>query len=118
MRYLFHSFPKFLILFFTSCVPTFPLLAQTPKIDSLNRQLDLVQADTTKVQLLNELAYEFWSKAPDKTLTFAEQALELSKKIKYVNGEARSSQMMGVYYWQKSDYPECPFLVQQRAEII
>jgi tetratricopeptide (TPR) repeat protein len=79
-------------------------LAQAPKIDSLNRLLTLTEADTAKVQLINDLAYEYWSKEPEKTLDYAKQALALSKKINYVSGEARSYQLMGVYYWQKSDY--------------
>ncbi|MDO1448378.1 tetratricopeptide repeat protein [Rhodocytophaga aerolata] len=104
MHYSLCTPSKFLRIFFLLFTLTTSVFAQSTKTDSLSRLLELSQADTSRVQLLNDLAYEYWSKEPQKTLTYAQQALALSKKISYASGEARSYQMMGVHYWQKSDY--------------
>jgi tetratricopeptide (TPR) repeat protein len=88
------------ILFSTS------LFAQSSKIDSLQKLLNNTTADTTRVNLMVDIGVEYWAVDPQKTITYAEKALELAKKIKYPRGEAKSYQGIGIYYWQKNDYPK------------
>jgi tetratricopeptide (TPR) repeat protein len=83
-----------------------PLLALSQKTDSLETRLRNTGPDTVKVNLLIDLAMEYWSKQPEKTLTYSQEALALARKLDYKRGEARSFQGVGVYYWQKNDYPK------------
>jgi hypothetical protein len=50
-----------------------PLLVLSQKTDSLETRLRNTGPDTTKVNLLIDLAMEYWSKQPEKTLTVLEQ---------------------------------------------
>jgi tetratricopeptide (TPR) repeat protein/DNA-binding CsgD family transcriptional regulator len=80
------------------------LSAQSGKTDSLEALLPLAQPDTSRVKLLNELAMEYWSTDPEKMLSYARQSMELSKKLRYTSGEARSTLLFGIYNWQKSEH--------------
>ncbi|MCF0065179.1 tetratricopeptide repeat protein [Dyadobacter chenwenxiniae] len=83
---------------------TTSLFAQTSKIDSLVNVLSQTKADTAKVNLMVDIATEYWASEPDKTLSYTQKALDLAKKIGYLRGEAKSYQGFGIYYWQKNDY--------------
>lgn len=85
---------------------TFPVFSQSPKIDSLKLLLARETSDTSRINLLFEIAVESWSTAPEKTLANAEMVLSMSKKIGYSKGEAEGEYALGVYYWQKNNYPE------------
>ena len=63
------------------------LPAQENKNDSLRRLLIVETADTAKVKLLNQIAGNFAESRPDSNLFYASQALELSRKINYSQGE-------------------------------
>lgn len=80
------------------------LYAQTQRADSLQDVLQKSRADTNKVGILVDLAMDLWSSDPEKTMHYAKKAMELSKQLRYLRGEARSYQVIGVYYWQKNDY--------------
>ncbi|MES2730567.1 MAG: tetratricopeptide repeat protein [Bacteroidota bacterium] len=80
------------------------ILAQSAKIDSLERLLSQSKPDTARIALLTELGTKYWSSQPKKTLEYAQKALALSKQLKYASGEARSYQVFGIYYWQKNEY--------------
>jgi len=80
-------------------------LSQNKELDSLlgllqNRQSE----DTVKVNLLNNIAINFFYTEIDKTLIYAERANTLSDKINFVKGNSQSQRIMGVYYWAKSEY--------------
>ncbi|MCF0055411.1 tetratricopeptide repeat protein [Dyadobacter sp. CY356] len=80
------------------------LYGQSPKADSLQNLLQKTKDDTNKVGILVDLAMEYWSSEPEKTLEYAKNAMGLSGKLTYFRGQARSYQVFGVYYWQKNDY--------------
>ena len=63
------------------------LQAQQNKIDSLRGLLIAAKTDTAKVNLLNQIAGNFVESRPDSNLFYANQALELSRKINYNKGE-------------------------------
>jgi tetratricopeptide (TPR) repeat protein len=84
---------------------TFPVFAQLSRVDSLENALSKETSDSTKANLSFEIAMELWSSAPEKTLAYAQKALALSKAAKYPKGEAKGEYALGVYYWQKNDYP-------------
>lgn len=85
---------------------TFPAFSQSPKIDSLENLLSSETSDTSRINLLFEIAVESWSTAPEKTLANAEKVLSISRKTGYPKGEAQGEYALGVYYWQKNDYPQ------------
>lgn len=87
-------------LFFTIT----PIFAQSQKADSLQKLIQQTTVDTTKVNLMVDVASESWASDPEKTLIFSKKAMELAKKIHYKRGEAKSYQGFGIYYWQKNDY--------------
>ncbi|WAC14214.1 tetratricopeptide repeat protein [Dyadobacter pollutisoli] len=94
--------PYVYLLLFCSFVPHF---VHSQRIDSLETQLKKSPVDTGKVNLLIDLAMEYWSSAPEKTIAYSNEALALSEKLDYTRGMARSYQSMGVYHWQKNNYP-------------
>jgi hypothetical protein len=65
------------------------VFAQRQVTDSLEQKLREVDG-TAKVDVLNRLTYEFITHDNDKVIEYNKQALELSKKINYLNGEAKA----------------------------
>lgn len=61
--------------------------AQQNTVDSLRQLLATTKEDTIKVNLLNQLSWNFIETKPDSNLFYGNQALELSRKIHYTEGE-------------------------------
>src|SRR5678816_410222 len=61
--------------------------AQQNKFDSLRQLLATTKKDTVKVNLLNQISWNFIETKPDSNLFYGNQALELSRKIHYTEGE-------------------------------
>jgi serine phosphatase RsbU (regulator of sigma subunit) len=77
----------------------------TNKIDSLRKVLiskDL--ADTSRANVLNEIADLFEEKASDSCLHYARQALKLSQRIKFFKGSGQAYNTIGSYYNGKGEY--------------
>ena len=76
-----------------------------PVIDSL---LNLLQqhttADTTRVNLLNELGVEYWIVAPSESEYYGQQALALADSLSYVSGIAYAYDVIGVAHWTQGKY--------------
>ncbi len=71
--------------------------------DSLN-QLIGNASDTTKVDLLQKISWSYRNARPDSTILYAQQALDLSKKIQFANGQIKSLNFIGVAYRNKGNY--------------
>ncbi len=92
-----------ILLFFISIFIGYSSNAQTVKVDSLENLLRIHQVDdSVKVNLLNKIAYNFYNKDVAKMRSYATQALELSDKIKFLNGKFESNRLIGMSY-NKSD---------------
>ncbi len=77
-----------------------PLLASTQKIDSLLLELNSYhKEDPIKVDLLNTIGFEYWIVDANESIRFGKDALKLSKKLVYPNGEAKANRIIGVGYW-------------------
>lgn len=74
------------------------------RLDSLLKELEKIQADSIKVNLLNDIAFEYNTTNPNLGITFAQKGLKLAEKIKYLFGVAKCYNSIGVCYWAKSDY--------------
>lgn len=88
------------MFYFISSITFAQKNAQT---DSLMNLLSKDIPDTTRVNVLNDLAKKFLD-LPDSSYSFASIALELGKKIDYKKGLARTYSRMGEIYNAKGNY--------------
>ena len=91
--------------------------AQLPIIDTLKHKLSLAKHDTTRVLLMAELAEEYSSIKPDSGLMYAEQALKLTKGIKYLMGEAMALNGIAGSYRERGDLPRAMNAILQAKRI-
>lgn len=92
-------------------------IGQTELIDSLQTILLKAKEDTTKINILNAIAWEFKSKDPDVSIYYARQSLKISQKIKYEIGEAESYLLIGTAY-SNSGKTDDAILILVRAKRI
>lgn len=78
--------------------------AQQSKRDSLEKLLKRTGADTNRVIILNKAVGLYFSNNPQKTKQYAEQALQLARKLGYQRGIGRSYLSLGVYQWSLGHY--------------
>jgi two-component sensor histidine kinase/tetratricopeptide (TPR) repeat protein len=60
--------------------------------------------DTNKVKLLNHLANSYYQTSKDSIHYYAEQAVQLAKKLSYRRGEAMGEANQAYYYRMQGDY--------------
>ncbi|MEP6684479.1 MAG: tetratricopeptide repeat protein [Parafilimonas sp.] len=78
--------------------------AQRNELDSLLNVLkNYHKNDTVKINLLNDIAYSYYTTDPDKGLAMAKEAATLSKKLNYPLKLATSYSRQGVNYAAKGD---------------
>ena len=71
--------------------------AQNKIADSLLKILPAAKTDTQRVKIYNNLSTRFTNSHTDKGLAYANQALALSQRIKYLKGE-------GDAYYNRVDF--------------
>ena len=72
-------------------------VAQNRKaIDSLRRELSMPMQDTSRVISMQNLGGYYWTYKPDSALSFAQDALELARKIKFAKGESNALSSLGL----------------------
>ena len=76
------------ICFFLSLSFSISLFGQQSAIDSLEKALVTIREDTARINLLNQLAKQHNSMSDEKAMAYAQQAMDLSKKINYEKGIA------------------------------
>lgn len=76
------------------------------RIDSLLAQLPKAKQDSNKVKLLDDLSYTYSNIAPDEGIKYGQQALSITEKLKWRNGTVESDRVIGINYFNKSDYAE------------
>lgn len=81
-------------------------------VDSLEKVLEgRPTLDSHRVDMLNKLGFEYWIIDPAQSEKYGEQALELSKVLKYPEGEAFAHRIIGVAHWARGNYdPALEFL--------
>lgn len=73
-------------------------------VDSLERVLVTKNDDTTKVNLINRLAWEYAFKQAEKGIYYGQQGVQLSQRLDYKRGTALCSQSIAMSYWLLGDY--------------
>ena len=79
--------------------------AQSTKIDSLKRMIDVAKIDTIKVNLYNKLADQYKEINPDSTYFYANKAFLKSQKIQFNFGIANAEINKGNTNIIKGNYP-------------
>lgn len=90
------------ILCFLGASPGF---AQTKLTDSLEQRLDVLKGEQ-RVDVLNQLTYEFISVDNAKAILYNDQAIDLSRRLNYTKGEAVARTYRGVYASLSGQFPE------------
>ena len=97
---------KFLLLLLLIFIFQFGDFSQSNhKIDSLSKVVKMAKGDTLEVNALYEMAWKLSENNPDTSIILDKQALQLSEKIEWLNGEAKSTNDLGWYCYLKGDYP-------------
>lgn len=82
------------VLFFL--LPSGELFASVT--DSLKNLLASAGEDTNKVNILNDLCWEYWSTEPHKTIRYAKQSLKLAHSLNYTKGIANAHAYLSAAY--------------------
>lgn len=107
---------KIFVIIFFQLLPA-ALLAQSQKSDSLLVLLSKEGSDTAKVNLMCELAKIINGYDPGTALIYAQNALNLSKEIKYNNGQSRSLGEMAYIFTITGNYPKALELNLQKLKL-
>lgn len=103
--------------FATICLLLFcvPAVAQQ-NVDSLKALLERAQ-DTTRVRLLNQLAFALRGKDPESSHQYAQQSLDYARQIKFKEGEALALHRLAIAYGFKSDFDQALELLDQSNQM-
>ncbi len=81
------------------------MIAQQQRIDSLSVVIKQhIADDSVKVDLLNDIAYEYHLIIPDSTISLAQKAFQLATKIKYKKGIADALKVWSISAYIRSEY--------------
>jgi len=81
--------------------------SQNEKIDSLKNELKIhKEKDTTRVNLLNALAFSYFSKDMPKTLEYLEEADAIAEVIHFKMGQGRSIYIRGITEAIQANYDQ------------
>ncbi len=83
-----------------------PLLTKAQlDIDSLKYILDNYNSvDTIRVDLLNQIGFEYWIVDPVQSDDYGEKAVALATELNYKTGEAFGHRVIGVGNWARGNY--------------
>ena len=107
---------KLIVLIFL-VLPVHPL-AQNAKVDSLYKVLSKEKIDTNKVNQMVDIGFGLRGNDPAKALLITQEALSLSKKIKYANGQARALGTMAIIFTRLGNYPRALEFSLQRLKLV
>ncbi len=95
---LFSGLSRLLFLLFFMSTGTHSSVAQNQKIDSLRSLLSSQAPDTSMVNTLISLAFEFRFINSDTTIEYGNKGLKLSDSLKFEKGKAQALRNIGVGY--------------------
>ncbi|HEX9601400.1 MAG TPA: tetratricopeptide repeat protein [Mariniflexile sp.] len=96
-----------MVFFYQSVIAKNKKLIENPKN---NVNLFLLKDNTSdfneKVDILNNIGFEYLISFPTKSIETCKKAIELTYKKKYESGFAKANYILGVAYWMQGDYNE------------
>jgi tetratricopeptide (TPR) repeat protein len=107
---------KHLLVLITGMFLPFYMCAQS-EADSLKIELAREKIDTNKVKLLRLLAQAYQVRKPDTSIFLATEALMLSRKHKYIDGESRSLGVMANAFNRIGNYPKALQLYIEKLKL-
>jgi len=107
---------KIIISFFFIAIST-GIFAQRSKVDSMSRLLTREKIDSNRVILLWNMAVSSYAYDPDTALILAQDAINLAKEIKYVEGESRATGVMANSFLKIGNYPKALEFYLQKLKI-
>lgn len=90
-------------ILFLLCLHT-TVFGQQKEVDSLKHLLLNTNQDTLRVSRLLNLSYAINNISSDSALVYVDEALQLSKDLKWTKGIALSYRQKGLVFYYKSDY--------------
>ncbi|MGK7390504.1 MAG: adenylate/guanylate cyclase domain-containing protein [Candidatus Cyclobacteriaceae bacterium M2_1C_046] len=91
-------------LFLIICISIFShVQGQDNTIDSLKVELQKIERDTQKVNLLNEISLLLWGSDPELSRKYATEAREIAEEINYKKGLAYAYKHIGLTYYAQSN---------------
>ena len=106
-----------LFVFIFLFLPTY-LLGQNIELDSLYRVLAKEKIDTNRVNQMVDIAFELRGSDPEKALALCNDAISLSKKIKYANGYSRGLGAIATIFNKLGNYPRALEFTLQRLKLV
>ena len=95
-----------LFLFVLLLSPGILLHAQDSRIDSLKAILSNVGEDASRVNTLNDIAYELRRSAPDEAIRYGSEAKNLAEQLNYAEGVAQANKNIGLGFYMQSEFTE------------
>ncbi len=91
----------YLLFFYTLfSISTF---GQEANLDTLLKSLKVQESDTSKVRILNDLAWEYRKIKPEKAIAFANEAKKLSDSLNYIEGSLTSLNRLAVVFLYRKE---------------
>ncbi|MBE9467331.1 MAG: tetratricopeptide repeat protein [Bacteroidetes bacterium] len=106
---------NFTLILFICIISTYKIFANTT-IDSLKNKLKTTE-NKEKIKILNDLSFKYCFINEDSTLKYSKEAIQLSDKICYSLGKARSLKNIGILYYFKSDFEKSLSYYKQSLDI-
>ena len=82
------------------------LSAQIAELDSLKSALIVLEEDTSKVNMLNEIADDLYRSDPDGAIEYGNEARLLAEKLNYRSGLALAYKNLGLGYYMLGEFGE------------
>jgi len=105
----------FLLCFFV--IINFDLHSQSNEIDSLKERLFKSKIDTQKVNTLHELSKCYLFSDAKKALLYGQEAYQLSKKLDFKKGCAKSLHNIGITYYNIGNYDSALYFFSSSLKI-
>lgn len=86
------------IIFFTNS------FSQNREADSLLSLLNKADADTARVDLLNQLAVSYFDTSPEEARKYSDEAKNIAEEAEYTRGLAYALKNIGIIYFLNADY--------------
>jgi signal transduction histidine kinase/Flp pilus assembly protein TadD len=86
-------------------------------VDSLKNVLETTTKDSVKVLTMNHLWWQYIGVKPETAKTYLQQALKLSREIKFLQGEARTLESIGTAAYYAGNYTEALDYYEQAYQI-
>jgi two-component system, NtrC family, sensor kinase len=95
----------------------YSLSAQSQETDSLRQLLNTQLEDSTRINVLMDLAYTYYFSKPDSCLLYAEEALSLARKLRRTNDLIEALNCAGEALRFLGDYPRSLEMQMEALEL-